>query len=310
MNNADIPNMLTYLCYGLTIDSELDLPELLMPTAGLAAGAPSDVTIKFGEVAREGLPNGKQLGPFLWVTDQSLWLQAPNVARFLISDGNQIIIDPVDGIDEDSIRVFLLGSGLGVLLFQRGLLVLHGNAIRIGDQSIVCVGHSGTGKSALAAGFAKRGYDILADDVVAVDADCHALSGFPRLKLWQDTAEALEIDTSSLRRIRPELEKFNYPLHNQFADQPLPIRWIYILGSHKKSDIEFEAIRGLQRFNALRNNTYRIRFMEGQLLKVQHLKRCGQLAGRIHLSHVLRPDDGFELDALIDGVLADIEANP
>lgn len=309
MINKDIPDMLTYHCYGMTIESELPLPELRPATKNLAVETPSDVTVKFANVEEEGVPGGKQLGPFLWVTDQSLWLQVPNVARFLISNGNQIVIDPVQGIDEDSIRVFLLGSGLGVLLFQRGQLVLHGNAIRIADQSMVCVGHSGSGKSALAAGFAKRGYDILADDVVAVDENCHALSGFPRLKLWQDTADALKIDTSDLRRVRPELEKFNYPIHNHFFDQSLPIRWVYILGSHKTSEIEFEAIRGLQRFNALRNNTYRIRFMEGQLLKVQHLKRCGQLAGRIHLSRVLRPDDGFELEALIDSILADIEAH-
>lgn len=302
--------MTIYYCYGLTFDSELPLPELLPATQRLALGTHSDVTIKFGNIAEEGLPGGKQLGPFLWVTDQSLWLQVPNVARFLISNGNQIVIDSEKGVDEDSIRVFLLGSGLGVLLFQRGQLVLHGNAIRIADQSMVCVGHSGSGKSSLAAGFAKRGYDILADDVVAVDENCYSLSGFPRLKLWQDTADALQINTIDMRRVRPELEKFNYPIHNQFSNQSLPIRWIYILGSHKTSEIKFEAIRGLQRFNALRNNTYRIRFMEGQLLKVQHLKRCGQLAGRIHLSSVLRPDDGFELEALIDSILADIEAHP
>jgi hypothetical protein len=301
--------MPTYTCYGLRIESALVLPELLIPTDESSEAAPIDVIINFGEISPDGLPDAKQLGPYIWVTDQSLWLEVPYVARFLISDGNQITIDPAPGIDEDSIRVFLLGSGLGVLLFQRGFLVLHGNAIRIGDQSMICVGHSGTGKSTLAAGFAKRGYNIVADDVVPVDANCSVLPGFPRLKLWQDTAEQLGIETSELRRIRPELYKFNYPLHDRFAHQTLPIRWVYILSTHKEPDIKFKAIRGLQRFNHLRNNTYRIRFMEGQLLKVQHLKRCGQLAGRIHLSRVTRPDQGFELDPLIDSILADIEAH-
>jgi hypothetical protein len=273
-------------------------------------GQPPDVTIRLGGVDQNGLPGGKQLGPFLWVTEESLWLQVPEVARFLVSNGNRITIDPAPGIDEDSLRVFLLGSALGALLFQRGYLVLHGNAVRIGDQCLVCVGHSGAGKSTLAAGFLQRGYEILADDVIPVDEHGRALPGFPRIKLWQDTADRLGIETGGLRRIRPEMEKFNYPLHDRFTDQPLPIRWVYILGSHHQSEIRFEKIRGLERFTPLRNNTYRVRFMEGMPLKTQHLQRCGQLAGRIHLTRVTRPDHGFELDNLIERILADIEAHP
>ena len=298
-----------FTCYGLTIDSKLALPELLESDPSME-GQPPDVTIRLGGVDQNGLPGGKQLGPFLWVTEESLWLQVPEVARFLVSNGNSITIDPAPGIDEDSLRVFLLGSALGALLFQRGYLVLHGNAVRIGDQCLVCVGHSGAGKSTLAAGFLQRGYEILADDVIPVDEHGRALPGFPRIKLWQDTADRLGIETGGLRRIRPEMEKFNYPLHDRFTDQPLPIRWVYILGSHHQSEIRFEKIRGLERFTPLRNNTYRVRFMEGMPLKTQHLQRCGQLAGRIHLTRVTRPDHGFELDNLIERILADIEAHP
>jgi len=298
-----------YTCYGLNIESELELPELLEAAFLLTADLP-DVTIRLGPVAAGGLRQGKQLGPYLWVTDQSLWLQVPEVARFLISDGTSITIDPEPGIDEDSLRVFLLGSALGALLFQRGYLVLHGNAIRIGDQCLVCVGHSGAGKSTLAAGFLQRGHDILADDVIPVDEHGCALPGFPRIKLWQDTADRLGIETAGLRRIRPEMEKFNYPLQDRFTDQPLPIRWVYILGSHHQPDIRFEQIRGLERFTPLRNNTYRVRFMEGLPLRTYHLQRCGQLASRIHLTRVTRPDHGFELDSLIDRILADIEDHP
>lgn len=299
-----------YACYGLIIDSQLPLPELLAPVRDPKRYTVPDVTIEIGEVSGDGLAHGKQLGPFLWVADQSLWLNVPEVARFHVSGGNRITIDPEPGIDEDSIRVFLLGSGLGALLFQRGYLVMHGNSIRIEDKCMICVGHSGAGKSTLAAGFLQRGYDILADDVVPIDSDGSALPGFPRIKLWQDTADRIGVNTSNLRRIRPNMEKFNYPIHDRFTDRPLPIRWVYILNSHQVAEINFQAIRGLDRFAPLRNNTYRVRFMEGLPLRAQHLKGCSQLAGRIHLSRVTRPDHGFELDRLIDAILADIEANP
>jgi hypothetical protein len=104
---------------------------------------------------------------------------------------------------------------------------------------MVYVGYSGAGKSTLAAGFMQRGYAVLADDVVPVDSLCRALPGFPRIKIWQDVADKLAINTADLRRIRPNTEKFNYPLGQLFTDQPLPIRWVYLLGndpqfSHKK----------------------------------------------------------------------------
>ncbi|WP_295393067.1 hypothetical protein [uncultured Thiodictyon sp.] len=298
-----------YTCYGLTFVSDLALPELLAAAASAARSEP-DVQIRLGQVPTEGLTDGRQRGPFLWVSPRALWLRVPRIARFLVSDGNLITIAPEPGVDEDSIRVFLLGSALGALLFQRGLLVLHGNAIRIGEQCMVCVGASGAGKSTLAAGFLRRGYEILGDDVIAVDADCRALPGFPRIKLWQDTAQRLHIDTAQLRRIRPALAKFNYPLASPVIGVPLPIRWVYILGSHPLPDTRCEPIHGLERFTPLRNNTYRVRFLEGMALKREHLQLCGKLAGRIHLTRITRPERGFELDALVDRILADLAAHP
>ena len=297
-----------YTAYNLSIDSEIHLPELLPEKAD--AGA-ADVKIHFGRIAPEGLANGKQLGPFLWGGQGSLWLQVPQVARFLVCNGNDIRIDPEPGIDEDSIRVFLLGSAFGALLHQRGHLVLHGNAIRIGDQCMVCVGRSGAGKSTLAAGFLRRGYTVLADDVVPVDGDCRAVPGFPRIKLWQDVADHLNIDTVGLRRIRPNLEKFNYPVAQAADMPPLPIRWIYILGSNNVfHECRIESIQGLHRFLPLRNNTYRAKYLDGMGLQPEHMKLCGQLAGSIRLANVTRPGNGFMLDQLIDRLLVDIAENP
>ena len=309
---------MTYACYGLTIVSDLALPELLGAGADVDARDPADVAgvadadirIRLGEVSSDGLPDGEQLGPFLWVTPDRLWLRVPEVARYLVSGGDSIVIAPEGDADEDSLRVFLLGSALGALLFQRGLLVLHGNAIRIDDACMVCVGPSGSGKSTLAAGLMQRGHEILADDVVPVDAACRVLPGFPRLKLWEDAASRLDIETAGLRRIRPCLEKYNYPVHDRWAGRALPVRWVYVLGSHYLPDTLFEAITGMDRFRPLRNNTYRVRFLEGMALKAEHLRLCGQLAGRVHLTRVTRPEHGFDLDDLMDRILADAAANP
>lgn len=297
-----------YKAYNLTIHSELPLPELTLSSEEKVI----DVHIRFGQVPHNGIAGGTQLGPFLWTTDHALWLKVPDVATFYALNGNEIIVDPAPDIDEDSIRVFLLGSAFGALLFQRGYLVMHGNAIRIGDQCMICVGHSGSGKSTLAIGFMQRGFSILADDVVPVDKDCFAIPGFPRIKLWQDVASQLKIDTKGLQRIRPELEKFNLPLlTHQFVNERIPVRWVYILSTEENQDeIIFEPIQGMQRFVPLRNNTYRVKYLDGMALKLDHLKLCGKLASNIRLARVTRPRRGFQLDKLIDHLLADMAKNP
>ena len=295
-----------YHCYNLDIDSDLELPEMLsLETAPCAP----DVRIRLRKIGTNGLVDGIQTGPYLWISPQALWFYVPHVARFLIRNGNLILVDPEPNVDEESIRVFLLGSALAALLFQRGYLVLHGNAIRIGDQCMICAGPSGAGKSTLAAAFLERGYRMLADDVVPVDNHCRAVPGFPRVKLWKDVADNMGIDTTGLRRIRPQLEKFSLPLTTGFNSEPLPIRWIYILNSHEEPTFQSELIRGRQRFQRLYHNTYRVRFLESMNLRPDHLKRCGQLASRIHLTCITRPEHGFKLDTMVDHILAGVAAH-
>ena len=203
-----------------------------------------------------------------------------------------------------------MGSIFGALLFQRGYLVMHGNAVRFGDQSMICVGPSGVGKSTLAAGFLGRGYQILADDVVPINADCAALPGIPRIKLWGDSAKQLQVNTAELRKVRPNMEKFNLPVVDGHFDAPVKVRWIYILSSENRADFKIEHIRGMNRFEPLRRNTYRLRYLDGMSMRHEHLQLCGKLAGKIRLARVTRPREGFDLDALMDRLLTDMAENP
>ena len=225
-----------YSAYGLSIWSEIELPELF-PARESEHNSATDVHITLGRVSESGLEDAGKTPDWFQASPDELWLDIEGIARFLITNGNRITIDPYPGGDKESIRLFLLGSAFGAILFQRSHFVLHGNAIRIGDQCLVCVGDSGAGKSTLAAGFMQRGYSIISDDVVPVDDKQRAIPGFPRIKLWQDTADKLGIDTRELQRIRPSDEKFNYPLLEGFQATPLPIRWIYALGMHDKDTV-------------------------------------------------------------------------
>lgn len=296
-----------YHLYGLVLESEFELPEV-RPASGAAA---RDARVRIGTVDAGGLTEGRQLGPHLWAAPGALWLRVPNVARFLVTGGSEIVVDPHPGVDDDSVRVFLLSSALGALLSQRGMVVLHGTAIRVGDGCAVCVGASGAGKSTVAAELIRRGHPILADDVVPVDDECRALAGFPRLKLWQDAADRLDIDTTDLRTIRPSVAKFNYPLGDaEFSSEALPVRRIYVLAPrHHGGQLGVEPVQGMNRLTPLLRNTYRFRYLGGLGLQPEHLRGCARLAGRAGISILTRPAYGVEPSEVADLLLADLEAH-
>ncbi len=303
------PASMHYNTYNLTIQSELALPELGEPIDSIDGTAPQ-VRITFADLPDKGLEQGKQIGPFLWAAPNLLWLQVSQIATFQIRNGNEILIDPEPGIDDDSIRAFLYGSAFGALLHQRGYLVLHGNAIQVGNSCIVCVGPSGAGKSTLAAGFLRRGYRIFADDVVPVDHLCRVFPGVPRIKLWPDTVQQLQIETDGLRQVRPNVKKFSLPLASMQESEPLPVRWIYLLEKGAVDEVKITPVQGVKRYAPLYQNTYRPSFVNGMGLSSQHLQHCGKLAGEVRLAQVTRPNSEFVLEPLIDAILNDIEQYP
>jgi hypothetical protein len=251
-----------YGAYRLSIESAIALPELaelrLPPTGGV-----TDVAIKIGEIDDNGLEEG-DASTFNWIDPQTLWFHVKGVGQYRVRQGREIVIQPDLGSEAASLRVFLLGSAFGALLSQRGMLVLHGNSVRIGERCLVCVGDSGAGKSTLAAGFLRRGFEVLADDVVPVDDLGRASAGFARIKLWQDTADRLGIDTAGMLPIMPNLDKYNLPIKGHDGRLTLPVRWIYLLESGAVDTISITPVSGMERFPVLVANTYRGHFLEGR----------------------------------------------
>lgn len=296
--------MYFYHAFGLNIQSGLNLPELLAYPNN--SNINPDVTIQFGDVAKAGLSEVMAGGAFYQANHDELWLDVPNVARYLITHGNCITIDPYEQADEDSIRVFLLGSGMGALLMQRDLFLLHANAIKMGDACVSFSGNSGAGKSTLSAAFMRRGYSVLADDVCAVNQAGQVMPSFPQVKLWADSSYKLEIKTDELRRIRPKIEKFAVPLNQQFYSANLPLKVLYILNSHNQETFEFEAIEGMHKMLPLKNNTYRSQYLKGLGKTKKHLKHVGSLASQVDVVRITRPRAGFQLDELVDLIQKDL----
>jgi hypothetical protein len=295
-----------YVCHGLLIDSELALPEM---EPDIAAAAAPHVRIRLGDLPRAGTQFAPQIGPLAWAAPGQLFLALPGVVRLLVRDGSEIVVTPE--ADADSVRVFLLGSGLGALLLQRGLTVLHGNAVRVGERCMVCVGPSGSGKSTLAAALAARGHSVLADDVVVADADGLVHPGLPRIQLWRDAVDRLGMDAAALRRVRPQLEKFDVPVAPATRVRAaLRLGWLYELSSHAQPTVRVEPLAGMDRLELLRRNRYRPRFADTLQTRAEELRRLGALTAGARVARVARPRDRFLLDALADALLEEVAARP
>ncbi len=165
--------------------------------------------------------------------------------RISYADGTRLYLDgkgtrlwatwPESATLEDT-ATYLLGPGLGYLLRLRGVTCLHASAIEIDGQAIALVGPSGAGKSSTAAAFARLGYPVLSDDIVALAEQGGSFSvqpAYPRIRLWPESVEALFGSEDSLPRITPTWDKRFLDLGDDgysFQSEPLPLAAIYFLG--------------------------------------------------------------------------------
>ncbi len=269
----------------------LELPELLMPgptgaevfpvPQGLGprgGGASSQPIIDIVEEDPAQWPylgEGAHDTPFLAMGPGDLRLLVAGIGQFRVSGGRTIAWSRSDpAVGDQDLRTFLLGSAVGALLIQRGLLVLHGNALVKEGRAIVCLGHSGAGKSTLAFALMRQGWQLLADDLVAISPDGQVLPGIPRIKLWEDAAAAFGLDPAVLPPVRQGLRKYLIlGSAIDLARRPVPLQAIYFIhqqrhGSRESSgDGDALPISWLtsqqQAALRLRNHAFRPRYVRG-----------------------------------------------
>jgi hypothetical protein len=281
--------MRSYAAFGLPISSGWLLPEL----CAREDSDPAQVRIGAGAVAPE-LAGPTARGAFFEVSPGRFLLRMDGVARYLVSDGAEIVIDAAADADEDSVRLFLLGSVFGALLHQRGLLPLHASAIETSKGAVLFAGGSGTGKSALAGVFYSRGYKVIADELCAVDGDSTGSVVFPalpRLLLWPDVVDQLGLWTPNVRPARPNLKKHHVPLREGFAHRPVPVHAIYLLRVTNTSDFGISRIAGVDKFQELIALTFRRQFLNGMNSGSRYIDRIIALARNAALSLLARPAD-------------------
>lgn len=287
-----------YTCMGVSLESELACPWLAetrdAPTAFLRLGPTPE---RLASPTVQGLRYQAAPGQLL------LWMDG--IARFHVTDGTNIVVELWGDIT--AAQPFLLGSVLGGLLYQRGLVPMHGSVVRLGDRAYAFVGPSGVGKSTLAAALCRRGGRLVSDDICAVRYDrgqAFVMPGAPRQNLWPDSLERLGESAHETFRFVPTLDKRTIRPRRTHDGGRLPLAGVFVLEARDVATVDCRPVSGRSRFFLYERNLYRPSFARGLLGTAGVFGVTTQLAQTLPLTMVTRPRHGFQLDALCDAVEA------
>ncbi len=299
--------MYTYRAFGLNIASEYELEELvacqcespeLMITIGKVPDTFEDMLLD-----RANRKIGK---------DKFL-LNLPKIAKYYVEKGRHIMIEPLETATLEEIKLYLLGSCMGAVLYQRRILPLHGSCINIGGQGVLLTGVSGAGKSTIASAIYQKGYKMLTDDVAAVGIEGFSeptvFPGYPGQKLWEDAIERIgrQEDKKYLNRISNDIAKYSMRSNHYFYDKELPIKYIFEIVQDTTEQLMLEEVKGNNKLKLLIKNTYRPMLARTMLLQEWNFMQCARIASQIRAYRVIRPQGQHLEDRIADLILEKVK---
>jgi hypothetical protein len=282
--------MFHYVAYGLAIDSELELPEL-----SSRRNDKPDATIRFGEVTdfRPNVANRNH-----HATPEEFLLNYPDVGKFHVRQGAEIVVDLESGAYSNLLRVCLLGPVMAALLHQRGLLVLHGSAINIDGNAVAFLGDKGWGKSTLAAFMQARGHRFISDDVLPVSIvssqNIQLIPGFPQIKLWPDSVEYLGMQSENMSLLQPDLDKRGLLLDRGFCENQASLAAIYVLDIDEREEIT--RIEPRQALIELVRHSYLVRYLQRTSTSMTHLRQCREVLSTVPAYYLKRRPSLLQLN--------------
>lgn len=322
---------LFYSIYGLKLSSNLLIPGL----AAIPDTSAVDVEVSLGFLPSRLKEVTEEQQQIWYVSARphhsekpvlTVWkIRDADCFRLLYSDDTEFVVSS-DGAKvwaiwpdtlslEDTI-IYLEGPVMGFLLRLRGVTCLHASSIVINQQAVALVGPAGAGKSTTAAQFARLGFPVLSEDVVALaEAGDHFLvqPAYPRVRLWPSSVNTLCGSPDALPLLTPTWDKRYLDLTEsryRFQEKPLPLAAIYILDQRTYDSRapyveEVAAHTGLMTLVA---NSY-TNYMLGREIRAQEFELLGRLVARVPVRRATPHADPAFLTALCDTIITDFQTH-
>lgn len=246
--------MFYYKSYGLTLQSEVFLPEFI-PTP---PPQQPDIVIQFGDDQERLFPAGGGLTKERCKGGVIVHWQ--DIASYKITAGKTVTIYPNKKAHEVMVRQPLYGVVIATLLMQReNNLVLHGSVVELQGQAIIMVGRQGAGKSTLSACLMLRGCRLIADDVAVIQFDpssgeVKVPTGVPHVRLWPSTVRFLGLDLQGMPCVNHKTEKRVYDVRERFDNKTFSLGGVITFGSG--SSIEIIQLSTIEKMKSLISAQY------------------------------------------------------
>lgn len=281
--------MYFYRAYDLVFQSVIPFPELITSTETKA-----DIRIEFGKVDCS-LMQINPIGTQSYFTPTEVSFFWKEVGGILVREGKEIVLDPLPEVEENLLRLPILGIAFAVILHQRGLIPLHASSIEINGGGAVFTAGRGWGKSTLAATLYGKGYSLISDDLVAIDVTNYevpmVIPGFPQLKLLPESAAfALGVDPETLPPLAKGYEKRARRNVERFSPNPVPLQAIYKLA--KGAAPALKTLNPQEATLELIGNTYTLsgipQLVQGQA-SASYFAKCMKVLQQVPFYRLERP---------------------
>lgn len=185
---------LNYRYCGLTLASELSLPELPQTWPDAAP----DLQIRFRPVPRELSGELRRTAAYAHNGVEALWW-LEGIGRFRVQAGGRFLdVEPAPAADEAGLRVMLLHPVFALAAVLRGDWLLNAAAVERDGKVTALIGPSASGKSTAAALLLQNGFRLVSDSRLrltrAADGRYLAHPQAPWLLLWPDTVRHLALE--------------------------------------------------------------------------------------------------------------------
>lgn len=296
-----------YRVYGLNICSEINFSENINKNSK-SDTKKIDVVIKLGEFdfssSKEIISNDLFR---INKNKNDYFLYWKDIGTFKVSNGQKITVSPEDDVDEHTLNSYIMGPVLATLLYQRGFLVLHASAVKIGDSSVAFLGDSGIGKSTTAMALNKKGYPLITDDILVIqmnDDENLVLPGLPMTKLSSEMINFAWNNEITPKMIQGPEKRFRCAVSN-FWETSLPLKRIYILENAVKSFID--TLKPQKALIELIHNSYCFVMFENRD-KLLNLEQCSKLMNDITVRSLKVNKSIEELSELVKEIEDDLSS--
>ncbi|ARU54382.1 HPr kinase [Oleiphilus messinensis] len=294
--------MFVYDIYGLTLGSEIECPELF------SSKKQPDVFLRTRPLSEFHYEQSNYIRVEV-LDSENVLVRVRDSVLILVQGNHTIWIDSRSTAPLNLIRLNALGTAMLVIMMKHGILPIHGNGILHRDKCVIFAGHSGRGKSTLAASFMKRGCPLISDDICAIKLDENnqpwVYPGVHQIKLKQDSADSLAFDLKP-NNLFLKNGKYVIPMAAHLYERtPKPVQAIYSLEFHDHPEFSILPLSLVDSIIVLKEYTARFYLIDQLGLGEPHFQVCSRLANKIKVQKLRRPKDLEKLDHLVQHMLDD-----